>query len=79
MNTNSEIKEIETTTYSEDMVISNVVIVETNTRLKEICDLFSTDLHMIFLHKRIWNVNNVNMNSEIIEIETILKTWYFRM
>ena len=33
---NSENKEIETTTYCEDMVISNVVIVETNTRLKEI-------------------------------------------
>ena len=30
----------------------------------------STDLHMIVLLKRISNVNNVNMNSEIIEIET---------
>ena len=30
----------------------------------------SIDLHMIVLLKRISNVNNVNMNSEIIEIET---------
>jgi hypothetical protein len=33
---NSEDKEIETTTCCEDMVISNLAIVETNSRLKGI-------------------------------------------
>ena len=36
VNTNSEDKEIETTTCCEDMVISNLAILETNSRLKEI-------------------------------------------